>query len=156
MISKKKLIEKTLIQNYHKYYKFAFYNTNNKEDALDILQETSYKCIKNSNSLNNINSIDNWIYKILINECYNTLKKRKNIINIEDISLKDNDTYINFDLQNAITLLDDEEKTIIILRFFEDLKLEDISSILNINLNTLKTKLYRSLKKLKNILNERI
>ena len=48
-----------------------------------------------------------------------------------------------------INRLDDKSRTVIILRYFEDLKLEDIADIVGENLNTVKARLYRTLKKLR-------
>ena len=54
-----------------------------------------------------------------------------------------------YDTLEALKALDERERTVIVLRFFEDLKLEDIAKILDENISTVKTVLYRSLKKLK-------
>ena len=59
------------------------------------------------------------------------------------------DVYQDFDTLEALEILDEREKTIVVLRFFEDLKLDDIARILNENTSTVKTVLYRSLKKLR-------
>ena len=55
------------------------------------------------------------------------------------------DVYQETDLKNALESLEPQNRTIVILRYCEDMKLEDI----NENLNTVKTRLYRSLKKLR-------
>ena len=59
------------------------------------------------------------------------------------------DSYQDFDTLDALNTLTEKEKTIVVLRFFEELKLNEIAEILNENPNTVKTILYRSLKKLK-------
>ena len=59
------------------------------------------------------------------------------------------DQYQETELRTILNQLDHKSKTIIILRYFEDLKLEDIADILGDNLNTVKARLYRSLKKLR-------
>jgi len=59
------------------------------------------------------------------------------------------DTYQDFDTLEALKILDEREKAVVILRFFEDQKLDDIARILHENTNTVKTILYRSLKKLR-------
>ena len=53
------------------------------------------------------------------------------------------------DLKNALDTLQEEEKAIITMKYFEDKKLEEIAEILEENLSTVKSKLYRSMKKLK-------
>lgn len=59
------------------------------------------------------------------------------------------DTYEEFDLKEALNHLEPENRTIIILRYFEDMKLEDIALAVAENVNTVKARLYRSLKKLR-------
>lgn len=59
------------------------------------------------------------------------------------------DTYQDFDTMQALDSLEEREKAVVILRYFEDRKLEDIAIILDENINTIKSILYRSLKKLK-------
>ena len=59
------------------------------------------------------------------------------------------DCYEDIDLKRALFELPDEERIIVELKYFEDMKLDDIATILNENVNTIKTRLYRSLKKLR-------
>ena len=59
------------------------------------------------------------------------------------------DQYEDFDMTKALNTLTERERAVVILRYFEDKKLEDIAYILNANLSTVKSLLYRSLKKLK-------
>ena len=67
----------------------------------------------------------------------------------EIINTGKTDQYRNLDLYKALDELDEMYRTIIILRYFEDMKIEDIAYILDENLNTVKTRLYRGLKILK-------
>ena len=144
------LIEKNLIDNYKKYYKLAYTYTHNDSDAIDIVQEGAYKAISKSSSLKDVNYVDTWIYRIMINESINFLNKnKKHFDNIDNINLSTDDKYENIDLKTAINSLEEPEKSIIILKFFDELKLTEISDILDINLNTTKSKLYRGLKKLR-------
>ncbi len=143
------LIEENILKNYNKYFRFAFSYVKNKEDAMDVVQEMSYKAIKNASSLKDIEKIDSWIYKIIINECKNLFSKNKiHFENIQDIDIPTLDSYKELDFISMINILDEQEKIIVILRYFEDFKISDISNILSLNENTIKTKLYRSLKKL--------
>ncbi|MBO1913071.1 RNA polymerase subunit sigma-70, partial [Microvirga sp. 3-52] len=59
------------------------------------------------------------------------------------------DEMTDMDLQDAIDQLPSTDKTLIILRFFEDLKIEEIAAITDENINTTKTRLYRALKRLR-------
>ena len=149
------LIEETLLKNYNKYYKLAFSYVHNDSDAMDIVQDSAYKAIKNAELLKNQKYVDTWIYRIVINQCKTFLSKNKQITDdISDVNISFNDKYENIDLKNALNALDNDEKTIIILRFFEDLKIEDIASVLDIKVNTVKSRLYRCLRKLESIMEE--
>ncbi|WP_250278027.1 sigma-70 family RNA polymerase sigma factor [[Clostridium] colinum] len=149
------LIENTLLKNYNKYYKLAFSYVQNEADAMDIIQECSYKAIKNANLLKEDKYVDTWIYRIVINQCKTFLSKNIHITeDIYETNIPFEDKYENIDLKNALNCLDNDEKAIVILRFFEDLKIEDVANVLNINVNTAKSKLYRCLNKLKSIVGE--
>lgn len=60
-----------------------------------------------------------------------------------------NDNYKDLDLQKALDNLPPNYRSIIVLRYFEDLKIEEIADILELNVNTVKTRLYSALKKLR-------
>lgn len=59
------------------------------------------------------------------------------------------DEQADMDLRDAMDALTAHEKSLIILRFFEDLKIDEVAAVLGENVNTVKTKLYRTLKKLR-------
>mgnify|MGYP000148309010 FL=1 len=59
------------------------------------------------------------------------------------------DHYEDIDLKRALDSLPDLYRSIVVLRYFEDLTLEEIAGILNENLSTVKTRLYKSLKLLR-------
>ena len=64
------------------------------------------------------------------------------------------DRYEDFDLRKALDALPKEDKAVVMLRYFEELKLEEISQILQENVSTVKSRLYRSIKKLRLSLEE--
>ena len=144
--------EQILIDNYEKYYRLAYSYTRTQEDALDVVQESAYKAIRDCNKVENPNYISTWIYRIVVNTSIDLLRKRQKNESIvgkldEDVSYED--SYSDPDLKAALEQLDESEKTVIVLRYFEDLKLDDIARITDSNLNTVKARLYRGLKKLK-------
>lgn len=59
------------------------------------------------------------------------------------------DVYEDFDLQSALDSLSKEDKAVVELRYFEDRKLDEIAEILDENVSTIKSRLYRSMKKLR-------
>lgn len=59
--------EQILIDNYEKYYRLAYSYTRTQEDALDVVQESAYKAIRDCNKVENPNYISTWIYRIVVN-----------------------------------------------------------------------------------------
>lgn len=64
------------------------------------------------------------------------------------------DTYQNFDLKEVLAALPEKYRSVIILRYFEDCKIEEVAEILNENINTVKTRLYQALKLLRIKMND--
>lgn len=144
------LIKQCLADNYQQYYRLAFSYVHNEQDAMDIVQEGAYKAIYYSHTLKKEEYVKTWVYRIMINEALAFLKKnRRDTVELEQITSGKEDVYENIDLKRALESLGEPDGTIVRLRFFEDLKLEQISRVLNLNVNTIKSKLYRSLKELK-------
>ena len=149
---KRKLIENYTIENKEKLYRIAFSYTKNKEDALDIVQESVLKALKSANTLKTPQYIKTWYYKILTRTAIDYIRKNKKYVINNDLDLDDSisyDTYENIDLQKALDELPEKYKTIVILRYFEDMKISEIAQVLDENTNTIKTRLYKALDKLK-------
>ncbi|ROR27494.1 RNA polymerase sigma-70 factor (ECF subfamily) [Mobilisporobacter senegalensis] len=150
MVGMRKKVEQKFLSNYQNYYRLAYSYVKNESDAMDIVQESAYKAMKEHASLKKEEYISTWIYRIVINTALDYIRKnKKEIVGIMGEEKSYEDTYMNFDMMDLLNNLEEDDRTIIILRFFEEEKLEDIARITGDNLNTVKTKLYRSLKKLK-------
>lgn len=141
--------------NQEYFFRVAFSYVKNQDQALDIVQEAIVKALQKRYTLRHIEYLKTWFYRILINECYSTIKKSKKLIFLGsyqdfETSLKTKDKYNEEDeLYHAMDLLEPKLKMIIILRFFEDMKIEEIAKITKTNTNTVKTRLYKALKILK-------
>lgn len=150
------MVEKQLLENYQKYYRLAYSYVKNEDEALDVVQESAYKAMKGYKGIVDVNTISSWIYRIVINTSLDVLrkKKREDIGIIEDYEVGKEDTYTDFDILHSLKKLEEKDRTVIMLRFFEDLKLKDIAKITGENQNTVKTRLYRALNRLKVDLSE--
>lgn len=136
------------------FYRLAFSYVKNQDDALDIVQESIKKALISIEAIKELSSIKSWFYKIVVRTAIDFIRKQKKLTLVDDqtidfLSHGKEDAYQDIDLQNALDELPIQYKTIIILRFFEDLKLEEIAEIVDENLNTVKTRLYRALKLLR-------
>jgi RNA polymerase sigma-70 factor (ECF subfamily) len=155
------LVENYIVENQNAHYRLAFSYVKNKESALDIIQESIMKALRSIDSLEEIHYLKTWFYRILINTSIDFIHKNKRVIvvedNVLDFHLPTNEMAVpNIDLYEAIDLLPPVSKTIIILRFFEDMKIEDIANTLGENSNTIKTRLYAALRKLRSNMEEKV
>lgn len=148
--SKEQKVEQILLKNYNHYYRLAYSYVNNEADAGDIVQNGAYKAILNSDSLKNEEYAATWIYRIMLNEIFRFLKKDKPFSYDElDVELSTEDVYENVDLRRALDTMSKEDKAVIELKYFEDMKFSEIAEILGENVSTVKSRLYRGLRKLK-------
>lgn len=143
--------------NEEKIYKFAYGYVKNQDNALDLVHESIVKAIQKRNTIREKRYLKTWFYRILINECLGFLRKRNKVLffeeikDIEDLGKIDkiSDNNENIDLYDAIDKLPTKLKTIIMLRFFEDMSLDEISQTIKTNLSTVKSRLYKALEVLK-------
>ena len=142
-------------KNQEKFYKIALTYSKNEDAALDIVQEAIVKALNNINKLKKEEYVKTWFYRILINECLQHIKKSKRISIYEFLDIEsqiewNDDISINeIDMYKYIESLDSKLKTVIILRYFEDMKIEEIAKITKTNVNTVKSRLYKALQVLK-------
>ena len=145
-------------KNQEKLYRIAFSYSKNEETALDIVQEAITRALKNINKLKNEEYVKTWFYRILINECLQYIKKNKRIITCElqeienKIVWNDNISIDGIDVYKYVQTLNEKLKTVIILRFFEDMKIDEIAQITKTNVNTVKSRLYRGLEELNKLM----
>lgn len=143
-----------ILQDYEKLYRLAYTYVKNEQDALDIVQDSVYKAIRDIHKIRNSQYTRTWIWRIVVNTSLDCLKKRKiTYVDLQEHHLITEDTYSDFDTIESLDVLSDRERTIIVLRFFEEFKIDEIASILGEKIGTVKSCLYRSLKKLKNEMN---
>lgn len=143
-------IERNLIQNYSRYYRLAYSYVKNESDAMDIVQEAAYKAIYKSGTLRKPEYAGTWICRIVMNEAYNVLrKKKKENDQTQEPAFSGEDIYIGLDLRQAIRQLKEEEQAVIYLRYYEDKPLDEIAQITQEKLSTVKSRLYRAMDKLK-------
>lgn len=153
----KNLIEQIILEKYNQYYRLAYSYVHNEGDAGDIVQNGAYKALRNSHTLKKPEYAETWVYRIMLNECFRHLHQPRHLSfeSLQEEGMEQGykeDIYEDIDLQRALDALPAQDKAIVILRFFEDKKLEEIADILDENVNTIKSRLYRSMKKLCNSL----
>ena len=153
--SNRALIEQIILEKYNQYYRLAYSYVHNGADAADIVQNGAYKAIRSSHTLKQPEYAQTWVYRIMLNECFEYVRhphhlSYEGMLEENGVELGNTeDTYEDIDLQRALDALPVQDKAIVILKYFEDKTLEEIAEILDENVNTVKSRLYRSLKKLR-------
>lgn len=133
-------------------YRLAYSYTKNEQDALDVVQDSIQKGWLALHKITNPDQMKSWFYTILVRTAIDFLRKHQRITLLGDDALQqisELDTYHNLDLQQALDQLPIQLKEVIVLRYFEDLKINEIAQILTIPLSTAKSRLYKALKLLK-------
>lgn len=165
--------EKLIISHEKTVYNVAYRMFNNEEDAKDISQEVFIKFYKSLNKFDGTSKISTWIHRITVNTCIDELRKRKgkeassidDVISMDEgdlkkqyqnnsktpeeklISKEDTET-----LKEAINLLSENHKTLIVLRDIQGLSYLEIAEITGNSLGTIKSRLARARVQLKNII----
>lgn len=153
-ISKEEFV-KLIDENKLSMYKLAKSILKNDSQAEDALSESILKAYKNKDKIKDVNNFKLWIMKILANECYNLIRKNKRfelIDNLESLNLIHMDKSSN-NLKEIVEKLNKEYSSVIVLYYYEDMSIKQISDILNIPEGTVKSRLSRAKSKLRVLLN---
>lgn len=143
-------------RNSQRLFVIAFSYLKNKHDAEDALQNTFLKLWKSKIEFDDDLGIDKWLTKVLVNDCKNffnlSFRQNKSIEEVYDVSTFDK--YFNVDLYNAVMSLNKKERLCVILFYYDDLTISDISKITGVKESTVKSLLKRSRNKLKLMLGD--
>lgn len=142
-----------ILANKEAYYRLAYSYVKNQDDALDIVQESVLKAMSSRRAPHKPEEIKPWFYRIVVNTSLDLIRKNKRVDlpgeGVLEICSSSEDTHQELDLHKALDSLPVNYRSIIILKYFEDLTFEEIATILGENVNTVKTRLYSALRKLR-------
>ncbi|MDR1724642.1 MAG: sigma-70 family RNA polymerase sigma factor [Tannerella sp.] len=140
----------------------------NHDDANDILQDTFMKAWMNIDGFRGDSKLSTWMHKIAVNECITFLNKQRTMNNV---SIDDTDVYLletlksdeYFDgdeidekLQKAILTLPEKQRLVFNMKYYDDMKYEDMSDILGTSVGALKASYHHAVKKIEAILTDDI
>lgn len=134
-------------------YRTAYAYVKNEQDALDVMQELTYKALKKMHTVKKPQFARTWLMRVLINCCIDVLKKRPATTEL-DVEPASFDTYTGEVMQMLGTLSLDEQQ-LLYLKFFEERKNNEIAELQNIPEGTVKSRLHFILKKLRKQAGER-
>lgn len=148
-------------------YRIACRYLHSEEDALEAIQETTFRAYQGASKLKKADYFQTWLIRILINVCHDELKRRKvqpasfneeirQECSAADDSLEpDSKARLQrLDINLALNRLDSVHRQVVELKYFEDLTIRQIAFILERPEGTIKTWLTQSYKQLKAYLRE--
>jgi len=136
------------------------------EDADDVTQNTLIKAWKGLNNFKAKSQLYTWLYRIATNESISFLNKKKKrfFISINDIehelalSLESDEQYsgdeIQLTLQKAILTLPEKQRLVFNMRYYDELKYDEISEILETSVGALKASYHHAVKKIETYIQE--
>lgn len=143
--------------------RLAYTYVKQKQIAEDISQEVFISCYQNLGKFNNQSSYKTWLYRITINKCKDYLKSwnKRKVIPVDHSNMENIMTHFvveNVDLDRElfwlVMKLPIKHREVIILHYYEDQSIKEISEIIHINESTVKTRIHRARQKLKKTLGE--
>ena len=145
----KEIFIQNINENRLKMYKTAIAILKNEDDANDAIQDALYSAYKNYGSLKEKSYFSTWIIRILINKCYDIIKRNKKIAYIDD-SITENTTgeedqyEVESSLEWVLKQIDKDLKEIVVLYYYDELSVSEIANILKIPQGTVKSRLSRA------------
>jgi RNA polymerase sigma-70 factor (ECF subfamily) len=158
-------IEELLAQYEKRIYNISLRITCNEHDAFDAAQESLIKIYKSITSFRGESSFSSFVYRLTVNTCIDFLRKRKSDVSIEasmeeGVYFEDKNESLNPEsaavtgeigsrIQKALQKLDEEHRTLIVLKDIQGFSYEEIARILRLSMGTVKSRLFRGREKLK-------
>ena len=140
----------------------------NHDDANDLLQNTFLKAWTNIDYFRGEAKLSTWLYKIAINECITFLNRQRTLNNV---SIDDTDTFMlerlkgddyfdgdaaHMKLQKAILTLPEKQRAVFNLKYFDEMKYEEMSEIFGTSVGALKASYHHAVKKVEEFLTKDI
>jgi RNA polymerase sigma factor (sigma-70 family) len=137
----------------------------NREDAEEMAQESFIKVYKSLHTFQGKAKFSTWLYRITYNTCISeTRKKKQHFTSTDEVQISDEAEEMNLDgipaenrekyVKAALDKLPQDEYTLVVLYYFEDQSVEEISKVTGLSESNTKVKLHRARKKLYTILND--
>ncbi|ABR50328.1 RNA polymerase, sigma-24 subunit, ECF subfamily [Alkaliphilus metalliredigens QYMF] len=141
----------------NEYYRLAYSYTQNKEDALDALEDMIVILYDKIHTLKKDEAFWSWSKTILVNQCKKILKNRKRTVSIKEIDQEETtdkigETEDTMDLEQALGQLSAKHQEVIRLRYYLDLDYRSISEMTQVPLGTVKSRISVGIDKLRIIL----
>ena len=155
--TRKEALTTYVIENQEKFYRLAFSYVRDQQTAMDVVQDAVVKALEHVADLREMAYLRTWFYRILVNESLAHWNKMKREVLWEPEQMKTVlDTAQTMEeggseMYTAVMHLPPEMKTVVILRYYEDMTLQEIAQVTGASLSKVKYRLYTGLKKLRGL-----
>jgi RNA polymerase sigma-70 factor (ECF subfamily) len=147
---------------YRKLYGVALRITGCREEAQDVTQTAFLKVYEKLDTYDPDHKFFSWLYRILMNEGLNQVKKRRSTVELDEALLSRGSTpeqdyerrRMHDVVQEALMHLPVEQREVLVLRHFGDLSYEEISHVIGVPEKTVKSRLFSARRRLSAILVE--
>lgn len=129
-------------------YRTAYAYLKNEHDAIEAVQELTYRALKKIHSVKEPAYIATWLVRIIINICLDVKKKQEKFVYNQDLEVASTDQQ-SFEMADIIANLPIEQQELIYLKYFQDMKNADIAQLKQIPEGTVKSRLHTTLKRLR-------
>lgn len=153
-------------------FSFVCRYVGNVEEAQDLTQDTFAKAYQNLDRLTDPSRFSSWLYKIALNECRMKFRRRRNFSHVPLAEQGESDGIDIVDavtperhlaekergeaLRQAFEVLPEEQRSVILMKEYQNLKFQEISEIMNVPLSTVKSRMYLGLKTLRRVMERKL
>lgn len=145
-----------------KLYRYAFYRLGNQDEAEDAVSGCVLSAYQQIGNLRNAKAFSSWIFRILCASCNSVIKSQIERRNTDDIENYENRLITNPDtvvekteVQEALDILNDSEKNIVLLSVVAGFNSNEIAKVTGMTSGAVRSKLSRSLKKMRIFLEDK-
>lgn len=160
---KYELVVSCITENQDSLYRLAYSYTRERHSALDIVQNSVLRALEGYEKLRDTGAVKPWLFRIVVNEANRYMAKNKREIPSEPSELPE-EAYIEKAYEKgdgnavfeAVLHLPEDMKTVVILRYFEDMSLKEIAEATDTALSTVKSRLYAAHRRLEKTLEKEV
>jgi RNA polymerase sigma-70 factor, ECF subfamily len=161
------LLDRLIVQYQHRLLRYLLFLTGDREMADDLFQETWMRVLTRGSQYNGAARFDTWLFTVARNMLID-MRRRRTMVSLEELCTAEGEDYTfeipstepnPFDeyrcqeearkITGALLMLDPLHREVLVLRFHEDLSLEEIATVTRSPLSTVKSRLYRGIAQLK-------
>jgi RNA polymerase sigma factor (sigma-70 family) len=137
-------------------FKTALAYLKSEKEALEAIQEVTFRAYEKISKVRNPEYTKTWLIRIMMNYCRDVLKKQKRFVFDDESVLQQgiSDNYTFLEIEDAMTLLSEEQRELIYMRYLNEIKIKDIAEMTEMPESTVKTRLYKTLGILKSYFEE--